>query len=141
MTTLARVTDILSKFSRGKKIYSRKTKFTCNLVLKMTLIRNIITITMIPILRLALKLYDKSVSSKKVPCQLDEKWQSYTTPRMYCLSTNDTTIDSVCHITRLKPTFVTQSPCVKIASSGNVVYHPAATTILCIIRHYPAPHH
>ena len=28
----------------------------------------------------------------------------------------------------------------KSARSGNVVYHPAATTILCIIRHYPAPH-
>ena len=29
-------------------------------------------------------------------------------------------------------TIMTQSPCVKIASSGNVVYHTAATTILCI---------
>ena len=38
----------------------------------MTLIRNIITITMIPIERLALKLYEKSLSNKNVPCQLDE---------------------------------------------------------------------
>ena len=37
-------------------------------------------------------------------------------------------------------TIVTQSPHVNIDSFGNVVYHPAATTILCIIRHYPAPH-
>ena len=33
---------------------------------------------------------------------------------------------------------MTPCPCVKIASSGNVFYHPAATRILCVIRYYPA---
>ena len=69
-------------------------------------------------------------------------WMSNGNPtqRVACLGTDDTTGDSVCHITRLKTTIVTQSPHVNIASSGNVVYHLAATKILCIIGHYSAPH-
>ena len=38
----------------------------------MTLIQNIITIIIIPIVRLALKVYEKYLSNKNVPYQLDE---------------------------------------------------------------------
>ena len=59
----------------------------------MTLLRNIIKITMTPIVRLALKVHEKSLSNKNVPCQLDEYSNHATTRRMYCLGTDDTTID------------------------------------------------